>query len=155
MAMWRGWWEAAERSGHVVREHPDPRFAGFPLPEPLDPALKSFALTAEHLHEKDVWRLIEAFTERRWVQPEFRRLAAKLPALPDTLREEVVWAWRLPDAFLKARIAPLHPWDRTLFARALRYMAVAIAARDRDPKDAEVIFGVWRRTLGPMPGLDG
>jgi curved DNA-binding protein CbpA len=155
VAMWRGWWEAAERSGHSVRGHPDPRYAGFPLPEPLDPALRSFATTAERLAEADVRRLVEGFAARRWLQPEFRRLAAKLPGLPDTIREEVVWAWRLPDAFIKARIAPLRPWDRGLFARALRYVAVAIAARHRDPKDAEIIFGVWRRSLGPVPGIDG
>lgn len=155
VALWRGWWEAAEESGHVVRGHPDPRFAGFPLPEPLDPALRSFALTAEHLHEQDVRRLIDGFAERRWLQPVFRRLAARLPELPQSLREEVVWAWRLPDAYIKARIAPLRPWDRKLFAQALGYMAVAIATRNVNPRDAEVIFGVWRQTLGPVPGVDG
>lgn len=74
--------------------------------------------------------------------------------LPERLCEEAIWAYRLPDAFIKSRIPSLEPRYATLFQEALKFVAFAIVTRETAPDFSSAILRVWRRSLGAVPGVD-
>ena len=121
------------------------------MPEPRDPVLRAFALSAEGLGESDVKSLIHGLADSGWRREEFRIVMARLS---ERQREEAIYAYRLPNVFIQSRIANLEPHYVTLFQEALKFVAFAIATRETAPSFSSAILGVWRRNLGPVPGVD-